>query len=225
MHGSKEKGGLRALFFDLDGTIIKSTFKAKEAKMAIIEKIGKLGLDTHGISIDDTMANILQKAEAQAMKDGKLGLESLRKKVSTVLDKFDIEALSQSRLVEGAGYALRELKKSGFKVGLVSNSGSKGIKLALKKFDLDGFFDVVITRDDVQRIKPSGDCIRKALSILGYGPNESAYIGDSWVDVMAAKDAGVMAIAMVGGMSPKEKLLQASPDIIVSSLGELLKIV
>jgi phosphoglycolate phosphatase-like HAD superfamily hydrolase len=128
-------------------------------------------------------------------------------------------------LLKDARHALRELKKSGFKIGLVSNSGRKGIKLALEKFDIHWVFDVVITRDDVQRIKPSGDCIKKALSVLGCDPGEAAYVGDSWVDVMAARDADVMAFALVGGMSPKEKLLQARPDMIISSLGELLKIV
>jgi pyrophosphatase PpaX len=223
--GSKERKRMRAVFFDLDGTILNSTFKAKEAKTAVIERISDLGLDIRSISIDDTVESMLEKAEAQVAKGERLSIESLRKNLSAVLDRFDVEALSESKLTKGATFAICELKKSGVKVGLVSNSGSKGIKLALRKFDLDGFFDVVITRDDVKRIKPNGDCIRKALSTLGYRPNDAAYVGDSWIDVMAAKDAGVMAIAIVGGISPKEKLLQASPDKIISSLDELLNIV
>jgi HAD superfamily hydrolase (TIGR01549 family) len=223
--GSKERKRMRAVFFDLDGTILNSTFKAKEAKTAVIERIAELGLDTRSISIGDTVESILEKAEAQVLKGGRLSRESLRKNLSAVLDRFDVEALSESELTKGATHVICELKKSGVKVGLVSNSGSKGVKLALKKFDLDRFFDVVITRDDVKRIKPNGDCIRKALSTLGYRQNDAAYVGDSWIDVMAAKDAGVMAIAIVGGISPKEKLLQASPDKIISSLDELLNIV
>jgi HAD superfamily hydrolase (TIGR01549 family) len=221
----KEGRRMRAIFFDLDGTIIKSTFKAKEAKIAIIQRTAELGVDTRGISMDDTVADMLQKAEAQIVKKGKLSRECLRKNLSTILDKFDVEALSESELAKGATYVICELKKSGIKVGLVSNSGSRGIKLALKRFGLDGFFDVVITRDDISRLKPSGDCLRKALSILRIHQSAAAYVGDSWIDVMAAKDAGVMAIAVVGGMSPKERLLQASPDKIISSLDELLQIV
>jgi HAD superfamily hydrolase (TIGR01549 family) len=223
--GSKERKRMRAVFFDLDGTILNNTFKAKEAKTAVIERITELGLDTRNISIDDTVKSMLEKAEAQVQKGGRLTRESLRKNLSAVLDRFDVEALSESKLTKGATHVMCELKKSGVKVGLVSNSGSKGVELALKKFDLARFFDLVITRDDVKRIKPNGDCIRKALSTLGYRPNDAAYVGDSWIDVMAAKDAGVMAIAIVGGISPKEKLLQASPDRIISSLYELLNIV
>jgi HAD superfamily hydrolase (TIGR01549 family) len=223
--GSKERKRMHAVLFDLDGTILNSTFKAKEAKTAVIERVTELGLDTRSISIDDTVQSMLEKAEAQVTKGGRLSRESLRKNLNTVLDRFDVEALFESELTKGATHVICELKKSGVKVGLVSNSGSRGVKLALKKFGLDGIFDVVITRDDVKRIKPTGDCIRKALSTLGYRPNDAAYVGDSWIDVMAAQDAGVMAIAIVGGISPKERLLQASPDKIIYSLDELLNIV
>ena len=220
-----EKRRLQVILFDLDGTVLKNTFKAKEAKTAVIKRIAELGLDANGITVDDTVATMMQKAEEQAAKEGKLSRESLRENLSMVLDKFDIEALYESELKKSAKNVICELKRSGVKVGLVSNSGSKGVKLALEKFDIQEFFDVVITRDDVKKIKPNGECIRRALSVLGYSPSDAAYVGDSWIDVMAAKDAGVMAIAIVGGISSKEKLLQSSPDKIIHSLDELLNIV
>jgi HAD superfamily hydrolase (TIGR01509 family) len=145
--------------------------------------------------------------------------------MSAVLDKFDVQALPQSELMDGAKSVIDELRRRGLKLGLVTNSGSAGVKMALEKFGLSGCFDVVVTRNDVERIKPSGESVQKALSILGCAPNEVAYVGDSWADVVAAKNAGVMAIAMVGGVSPKEKVLQASPDVIFSSLDELLRII
>jgi phosphoglycolate phosphatase-like HAD superfamily hydrolase len=51
-----------------------------------------------------------------------------------------------------------------------------------------------------------------------------AYVGDNWVDILAAKDAGVEAIALIGGSSPLERLRQESPDAIIKSLHELLNI-
>jgi len=222
LHSFKEKRRIHAIFFDFDGTIIKSTFQAKEAKAALIQKLKKLGLDTSDITMNDTTMEILRKAERQVIKNGKLSLESLRGSTSAILDKFDIKAFSQSELILGAKSVINRLRKAGFKLGLITSSGRRGVKIALEKFSLKGYFDVVVTRNDVKRIKPSGESIRKALSILGYAPNEVAYVGDSWVDILAAKDAGVMAVAVVGGLSPKERLLQASPDVIIFSLKELL---
>lgn len=222
LHSFKEKRRIHAIFFDLDGTVIKSTFQAKEMKVALIKKLKELELDVSDITTNDTTMDILGKAERQVIENRKLSLESLRESMGTVHDKFDIEALSRSKLVKDAKSVINQLRKLGFKFGLITSSGRRGVKIALGKFGLKSCFDVVVTRNDVKRIKPSGEGIKKALSILEYAPNEVAYVGDSWVDVLAAKDAGVMAIAIIGGVSPKEKLLKASPDIIINSLNELL---
>jgi HAD superfamily hydrolase (TIGR01509 family) len=139
----------------------------------------------------------MAKAEKQVVEGKKLDLEYLKKSMSAVLDKFDIQALSQSELVDRAKSVIDELRRRGLKVGLITNSGRVGVKMALEKLALSSCFDVIVTRNDVERIKPSGESVRKALSTLGYAPKEVAYVGDSWADVVAAKDAGVMAIAIV----------------------------
>jgi pyrophosphatase PpaX len=216
---------VKAVLLDLDGVILKSTFKADEAKRGLVEKLDELGLDISTISVDNTFMDIMAKAEKQVLQDKKLDLEHLRKSMSAVLDMFDIQALSRSELIDGAKSVIDELRGRSLKLGLVTNSGRAGVKMALQKFGLNGCFDVVVTRNDVERIKPSGESIQKAVSTLGFAPNEIAYVGDSWADIAAARNAGVMAIAMVGGISPKEKVRQASPDVIISSLNELLGII
>jgi len=223
-HSSKSEIKVKALLLDLDGVVIKNAFKVDEAKRGLIEKLEKLGVDVSTISANDTFMDIMAKAEKQAVERKKLDLKYLRKSMSAVLDKFDFDAFSESELTGGARSVINELRRRGLKLGLVTNSGRARVKVALEKFGLSGCFDVIVTRNDVERIKPSGECVEKAVSTLGYAPNEVAYVGDSWTDVVAAKNAGVTAIAIVDGVSPKEKVLQASPDVIISSLEELLRI-
>jgi HAD superfamily hydrolase (TIGR01549 family) len=224
-YGSKSKRKVKAILLDLDGVIIKNTFEVNEAKRGLVGKLEKLGLDVSTISVDDTFMDIMAKAEKQVVESKKLDLEYLKKSMSAVLDKFDFEALSRSELIGGARSVINELRRRSLKLGLVTNSGRARVKMALEKFVLSGCFDVVVTRNDVERIKPSGESVQKTVSTLGCAPNEVAYVGDSWADVVAAKNAGVMAIAIVDGTSPKEKILQASPDAIISSLDELLGII
>jgi phosphoglycolate phosphatase len=223
-YNSKSQRRVKAILLDLDGVIIRSTFKANKAKRSLVEKLEKLGLDISTISVDNTFMDIMAKAERQVAESKKLDLEYLKKSMSAVLDKFDIEALSESELMDGAKSVINELRRE-VKLGLVTNSGRAGVEMALEKFGLSGSFDVIVTRNDVERIKPSGESVKKAVSALGYAPKEVAYVGDSWADVAAAKNAGVIAIAIVGGISLSEKILQASPDVIISSLGELSGII
>jgi HAD superfamily hydrolase (TIGR01509 family) len=224
-YNSKSQRKVKAILLDLDGVIIKNTFKVNEAKRGLVEKLEKLRLDVSTISVDDTFMDIMAKAEKQVVESKKLDLEYLKKSMSAVLDKFDFEALSRSELIGGARLVINELRRRSLKLGLVTSSGRARVKVALEKFGLSGCFDVVVSRNDVERIKPSGESVQKAVSTLGYATNEVAYVGDSWADVVASKNAGVMAIAIVGGASPKEKILQASPDVIISSLDELLGII
>jgi HAD superfamily hydrolase (TIGR01509 family) len=214
---SESQRKVRALLLDLDGVIIKSTFKVSEAKRALIEKLEKLGLDISTISVDDTFMDIMAKAEKQVVESKKLDVEYLKKSMSAVLDKFDIQALSQSELIDGAKSVIDELRRRGLKLGLITNSGRVGVKMALEKFALSGCFDVIVTRNDVERIKPSGEGIQKALSTLGCAPNEAIYVGDSWADIVAAKNVGVVAIAIVGGISPKEVWSVVEEDALVRS--------
>jgi len=224
-HSSKTERKVKVVLFDLDGVIINNAFKVDEAKRGLIEKLEKLGLDISTVSMNDTFLDIMAKAEKQVAESKKLDLKYLRKSMSAVLDKFDFEALSRSELIGGTRLVMDELRRRSLKLGLVTNSGRARAMVALEKFGLSDCFDVVVTRNDVERMKPSGESVQKAVSTLGYAPNEVAYVGDSWADVMTAKNAGVMAIAVVDGVSPKEKILRASPDVIISSLDKLLEII
>jgi len=87
--------------------------------------------------------------------------------MSAVLDRFDIQALSQSELVDGAKSVIDQLRRWNLKFGLITNSGRAGVKMAIEKLGLSGCFDIVVTRNDIERIKPSGESVQKAVSTLG----------------------------------------------------------
>lgn len=209
------------ILFDLDGTIIKSTFQPREAKAAVIDELRKLGI-SNNINTDETMMDIIEKASMQIKKKKELPWEKARRRINDILDRFDVEALSRSELIHNSKPTLSLLKDKGLRLGIVTNSGRKGAKLFLENSGLENYFDVIVTRNDMQKMKPSGEGIVKAIDTLGCKRNQVMYVEDSWVDVRSAKNAGVVAVAITGGLSPSERLRQESPDIIINSLGELL---
>jgi HAD superfamily hydrolase (TIGR01549 family) len=220
-----EKRKYYAILFDLDGTIIKSTYQPREAKTALINKLKELGVNVSNISLNETTMNIIDKAKAQIKKKTNLSLKEVNKTINEILDKFDIEALSRSELIHDAKSILNSLRNKGLKLGIVTNSGRKGVKLTLENFNMKNYFDVIVTRNDIEKMKPSGEGIIKAVTSLGCKRNQIMYVGDSWVDIRSAKNAGVIAVAITGGLSTSEKLRQESPDIMLNSLDELLDIV
>jgi len=65
----------------------------------------------------------------------------------------------------------------------------------LAAFNLDGYFDLVVTSSDVMRPKPHPDALLKILHYFGLEPYQTIYIGDSQVDEMAARSAAMPFVA------------------------------
>ncbi|MGC8832096.1 MAG: HAD family hydrolase, partial [Thermoproteota archaeon] len=75
--------------------------------------------------------------------------------------------------------------------------------------------------NDVDRLKPFPDILLKACEKLSVHPENTVHIGDSPIDINAAKNAGVMPIGFVSSLCSAEKLSDAGADLVASSIGEL----
>ena len=91
----------------------------------------------------------------------------------------------------------------------------------MKIFILHKFFDVIVTKDDVRMTKPHPEPILQAAKKLGCKPNEILYIGDSEVDIVAGKAAGVMT-AMFKPLTKESFEPQTTPDYVLNKLEEIL---
>ncbi|ALM74880.1 MULTISPECIES: TIGR02253 family HAD-type hydrolase [Thermococcus] len=89
---------------------------------------------------------------------------------------------------------LEWLKSEGYKLGVVT-SGPTYQKLKLRIAKLDNYFDVIVTREDVNTIKPDPKIFIYALEKLKVEPKEAIMIGDSLQqDVYGAKNVGMIAV-------------------------------
>jgi len=222
---SASKNRFRAVIFDFDGTIVKSAYQYKEAKQALIRKFTELGIDTSKMDANESTMSIVDKAYSQIDQRESDRLERTKNLTNEVLDEFDARAMPLAELRLNSRVVLERLVDAGIRVGLVTNAGKRAVSKLLEKFEISRFFNAVVTRDDVFRMKPSPEGLEKALVALGCDGQEALYVGDSWIDVRSAKEAGVVAVAITGGLGATDLLKQEAPDFTISSLDELLKIV
>jgi pyrophosphatase PpaX len=118
---------------------------------------------------------------------------------------------------------LRRLKGQGRKLGVVTAKRGSTLDLAFAVLPLRAYFDAVVSAEEVERHKPAPDPILLALERLGARPEEAAYVGDSPFDVVAARAAGVFAVAVTwGGIHSEDALRAEEPDAVVSTTEELL---
>ncbi|CAG7642747.1 Pyrophosphatase PpaX [Paenibacillus solanacearum] len=77
------------------------------------------------------------------------------------------------------------------KMGVITGKSRQAYRISAEALDLDRYFDVVITGDDVQRPKPDPEGIDMALASLGVKREEAVFVGDSDADIAAGRAAGL----------------------------------
>jgi len=118
---------------------------------------------------------------------------------------------------------LSVLKKSGFKLALVSNGSRLRVEKELVGFDLSHLFEAVLFGEKKEELKPSPVMIQRALSATGVENRDAVYVGDSPADIQAAKNAGVPSVAIARGPIQAGRLRGEGPDWMFTGLDEMTR--
>lgn len=140
-------------------------------------------------------------------------------RISGIYDKYDLDAASRWKPVDGLVETLRQL--NGCRLAIVSNVGSLGLAKVLPKFGLDQSFSITVTRNDVTLMKPDPEGLLRAITTCGAAKDEVIHIGDSLSDIHAARNAGVKVGIVLGGENKSEVLLREEPDLVVDKFSDL----
>lgn len=215
----------KAVLFDLDGTLIEYHFDAREARREIIGVLEVVGFDSSQFSVDEHTQKLLEKARMQ-IEEGKVTIsrDELWEITDSILRKYDEIAFSKTNINPNSQHVLSRLRKSGYMLGIVTNSNRGIVSRVLENYGLSDVFDVIVTRDDVKDMKPSKSGMVLALSRLRVRPEEAVFVGDSFVDILAARQTGLRVIAVRGGASSKDSLRSYNPDEVLDDLTGLLNL-
>lgn len=117
---------------------------------------------------------------------------------------------------------LNYLKEEGFKLGIYTGKARRSLDISLKALQMNSYFDVIITGDDVDNPKPHPEGVFKALSLLDVKNNEAIFFGDSDADIQA----GVQANVFTAGVQwlPEYQTLEFTqkPDAIYKNVAQFI---
>ena len=117
--------------------------------------------------------------------------------------------------VEPQLVSLLEKLRPRIKTAIATNR-TNTMEQLLAEFDLEGYFDLVVTSSDVRQPKPHPDALLKILNHFGHAPHQVVYIGDSQVDELAARAAKMPLVAY--------RNRELAAEYHIESLGELEEI-
>lgn len=118
-----------------------------------------------------------------------------------------------------------ELKRRGFRLGLVSNMMLPGklLKAKLQQANILAYFDALAISSDVGYIKPHPEIFRRALSQCQLRADEVVFVGDTYrQDILGAKLVGMKTIWLNSRREPRLLAADDPPDAEIETLSELI---
>jgi pyrophosphatase PpaX len=115
-------------------------------------------------------------------------------------------------------HALRDLRRNGVRLGLVTASTRGVVEPSLERLNLAGLFETAWYADDVRDGKPHPEALLLALRDLGLAAEQTVYVGDTTVDLQMARAAGAR-FAAVGTTTPEAVFRAAGADRVWPGVG------
>ena len=215
-----------AVLFDLEDTLVQTPWSdpqhVVEFRRRTRQKLVDLGVPSRvlaGIERATMMRN--KAAEYVEQKFSKAETERFKLEMEKFLCRYEQDSAEKSRLFPDAVPALKRLRRLGVRMGLITNTSAKAVNTVFRMYNLKPYFDVVITRECVKRLKPDPEGILLAVKQLG--GNKFFMVGDLVVDVLAAKTAKALAILVRRpGKSDSQDLFKSLPSEVLEKAQSLL---
>lgn len=239
-----EINNIETILFDKDGTFIDLHFfwgKMTELRVnAIIEKFNiskkyfsnlclELGYNTDTCKmLQDGITALYSRAKIINIFTKKLEKynvwtteEEIEKIFDEVSNNFYKDMQKYTKPIEEAINFIKNMRKKGIKLGIVTSDSLESTKITLKNFDWENLFDSVIGRESSPYTKESGEPTKLALKELGANPMTTIMIGDAPMDYISAQNAGIERTILVASGQIDEITLKSTSKYTVSTLAEI----
>lgn len=208
---------IKGIFFDLDGTLINTNKLIVSSFQYVFKE--NLDLMVEEQEIVQYFGEPLSYTMAKYTEDR---VEELVKKyVEYSLSIHDEYTEGFNGVEEGLCY----LREKGFKLAVVTSKRRNTALRGLRLFDLEKYFDVIISPEDTEKHKPCGEPVLKACEVLNLSPEEVLMVGDSHNDILCGRNAGSKTCLVKYTALPLEKLLEHKPDYVIESIEDIINII
>lgn len=209
---------IRAVLFDLDGTLVDSLDDLTDAVNHMLSSFGKNQLSNTEVRslVGKGARNLVQRALCMDT------LEEIERGLGLFMEYNAAHIADKSKLYAGAREILEDLAACGIRMAIISNKGAALSRLILETLGIDYFFEAICGGDTFPEMKPSPLPLMLVIDKLGITSNEVFMVGDSINDIQAGKQAGIATIGCAWGYGAPDELQEA--DYLAASCNEVIAI-
>ena len=201
---------IRAILFDLDGTLIDQ-FQAIHKSFALtLERMGY-----NKPSFNEVKRAVGGASEATMEK--LIGPERAQEAVQILRPIFEKEMLNGLTLLPGAKEILNWCKANKVKAAVLTNKHGPHARIVCKHLGISNDLEFVIGADDTQWKKPDVSLTNHTLEKIGYNATETLYIGDSPYDYKTAQNASMKCLLVSTGTHPVHELSKLNSSLEIKA--------
>jgi len=211
---------IKAVIWDLDGTLLNTLDDLAASTNAALAENGLPQRTTD--EVRRFVGNGVHKLIERAVPE----LGENHPKFQQVLDSFvahyGAHSKDNTRPYDGIMEALEQLAQMGAMHAIVSNKIDFAVK-ALSQDYFPGRMKSTVGDDPSRRKKPAPDSVLEAMRQMNVTAEECVYVGDSDVDVITARNAGIPCVAVTWGFRDEQCLRGAGAEYIAHTAAQLVE--
>ncbi|MEJ5252531.1 MAG: HAD family hydrolase [Chthonomonadetes bacterium] len=210
----------QAVLFDLDGTLAETDIDFSKLREATLKLVAEYGLDPQPLQSLDVLGAV-EKAASELRSAGRPEqAEEFRRRALARLQAMEMAYCATPRPVPGMTDLLNALKATEVRIGIITRNDRQVSLRTLEQLQIP--YDLLVSRDDVQKVKPHPEHVLVALQEWQIAPERCVVVGDYWMDVEAGRCAGCRTVGIWRRDVPINPFRNHPPDVLVRELRELL---
>lgn len=207
---------LKGIIFDFDGTLA-------ETNTLILKAMGQTFMELFGGYTDEQLLDcigppLIKTASKLYPEDPQHFVNTYRKYQFGLHD-------TMITAYPGVIEMLDKLQTMDLKLAIVTSKKRDMFLKGLRKLEMEKYFDVLVTEDDVTHHKPDPEPMNLALSGMGLTADTCIMVGDNHHDILAARGVGMKSVAVAWSIKGLDFLKEHNPDFIMHNADDIFDMI